>query len=342
MFEVFSRAWTNFRPSGAHGAETVGSMRSPTLAELPPPPSGKTGWPWTVETPPLPPVRPDGTPWPRISIVTPSYNQGRFIEETIRSVLLQGYPNLEYIIIDGGSTDQTIEIIKKYELRITHWVSEPDNGQSNAINKGFSRATGEILAWINSDDMYLPGTLARIATAFVRYKVDIVTGGQICYPNHSAEKLAVERAAGFGLKPTLARLFVSAPYLHQSSTFWTRDIWQKTDRKINEDLHYAMDADLWFQFMKVANVRTKIINGPLSLFRKHESQKTNIWTEYERELDLIRSLRIADMKKNLGFRMRVFLWKKLLPILHHRNVHPRLGLRAPGDVEALKRLLGAS
>src|SRR5579885_3553995 len=128
-------------------------MRCPTLAELPPPPAGKTGWPWTIETPALPASRADGSPWPRISIVTPSYNQGQFIEETIRSVLLQGYPDLEYIVIDGGSTDQSVEIIRKYERWLTYWVSEKDRGQAHAINKGFSSVTGELFNWINSDDL---------------------------------------------------------------------------------------------------------------------------------------------------------------------------------------------
>ena len=101
-------------------------MRCPSLSELPPPPRGKQGWPWTEETPRLPETMPDGQPWPRVSIVTPSYNQGRFIEETIRSVLLQGYPVLEYIIIDGGSTDVAVDIIKKHEQWLTYCVAEPD------------------------------------------------------------------------------------------------------------------------------------------------------------------------------------------------------------------------
>ena len=103
---------------------------------------------------------------PKISIVTPTYNQGRFIEQTICSVLDQGYPNLEYIIIDGGSRDNTVDIIKKYEHRLSYWVSEMDSGQTHAINKGFAKCTGEIFNWINSDDYYAPDALQKIAKAF--------------------------------------------------------------------------------------------------------------------------------------------------------------------------------
>src|SRR5262245_9476631 len=120
-----------------------------SLDHLPPSPPGKTGWPWTVETPELPDTLPGGTPWPRISIVTPSFNQGQFIEETIRSVLLQGYPDLEYVIFDGGSVDNSVEIIRRYEGWLSFWISERDNGQSHAINKGFRKSTGMIRAWLN-------------------------------------------------------------------------------------------------------------------------------------------------------------------------------------------------
>ena len=114
-------------------------MRCPSLRELPTPPPGKTGWPWTEESAQLPEQMPDGSVWPRISIVTPSFNQAAFVEETIRSVLLQGYPSLEYFIIDGASSDSSVELIKKYERWLTGWVSERDRGQSHAINKGFAR-----------------------------------------------------------------------------------------------------------------------------------------------------------------------------------------------------------
>ena len=121
------------------------ALPSPTLNDLPPPPPGKVGWPWTEATPSLLAPARDGASLPRITIVTPSFNQARFIEETIRSVLLQDYPNLEYIITDGGSTDGSVEIIRTYARWLTDWVAEPDHGQSDAINKGFARATGDIV-----------------------------------------------------------------------------------------------------------------------------------------------------------------------------------------------------
>jgi len=138
-------------------------MPCPTLSELPPPPLGKAGWPWTKESPQLPDAMPDGHPSSRVSIVTPSYNQEQFIEETVRSVLLQGYPNLEYIITDGGSTDDSVDTIHKHEPWLAYWVSEPDRGQAHGINKGFLRSGGDILGWINTDDTYEKGAVSLVA-----------------------------------------------------------------------------------------------------------------------------------------------------------------------------------
>ncbi|MFA5192547.1 MAG: glycosyltransferase family 2 protein [Verrucomicrobiia bacterium] len=155
-------------------------MRCPSLTELPPPPSGKVGWPWTEETPPLPDTMPDGRPWPKFSIVTPNYNFEKFLEITIRSVLLQGYPNLEYIVIDGGSTDGSVAIIRKYEKWLAHWISERDSGAADASNKGFRKATGELLAWLGSDDVYTPGALG-VAASELRARPDCsVINGDFC------------------------------------------------------------------------------------------------------------------------------------------------------------------
>lgn len=134
-----------------------------SVSDLPTPPAGKTGWPWTEGSDLIPPFMPDGKEWPRVSIVTASFNQGWAIEETIRSVLLQGYPNLEFIVMDGGSTDETLEILKKYDQFFDYWFSGPDKGQTSAMMEGFARATGQIFGWMNSDDYFLPNALQTLA-----------------------------------------------------------------------------------------------------------------------------------------------------------------------------------
>jgi glycosyltransferase involved in cell wall biosynthesis len=139
------------------------------IQDLPPPPIGRTGWPWTDGCQPLPELREDGSLWPRISVVTPSYNQVAYLEETIRSVLLQGYPNLEYLIIDGGSNDGSVELIKKYADYLAYWVSTKDRGQSDALNRGFRRATGELVGWQNSDDCYAPHAFKAVLSAQAQY-----------------------------------------------------------------------------------------------------------------------------------------------------------------------------
>jgi glycosyltransferase involved in cell wall biosynthesis len=141
------------------------ASRIARLSELPAPPSGRHGWPWTTGSEPLPPTMADGRPWPSISIVTACLNAARFIEESIRSVLLQGYPNVDYVIVDGGSRDGTVDVIRKYAPWLGAWVSEPDRNTSHALNKGFALARGELVNATASDDLFLPGALRRLAEA---------------------------------------------------------------------------------------------------------------------------------------------------------------------------------
>jgi glycosyltransferase involved in cell wall biosynthesis len=244
-------------------------MKYPKLAELPPPSPGKTGWPWTVETSPLLPDRPDGCPWPRISIVTPSYNQGQFIEETIRSVLLQGYPDLEYIIIDGGSTDNSVEIIAKYEPWLDYWVSEKDRGQSHAINKGFCRSTGCLLGWLNSDDVLLPNALVTVAMAVeIPYEKVLIAG--------TAEYRDVSGTRCTWINNRIPQTFADVfshfdTYFAQPSVFFTRQALQCAG-VLREDLHYTMDLDLWLRMAQHA--RITLINQHLSWMRDHKDAKT--------------------------------------------------------------------
>lgn len=231
---------------------------------------------------------PNGNAWPKISIITPSFNQGQFIEETIRSVLFQGYPNLEYIIIDGGSTDKTVEIIKKYDDRISYWVSEKDNGQTHALNKGFSKATGEIFAYLNSDDIYMPYTLFVIAEVFSKFRnVHWLTGfkthlngGYIISPDINATALYDRRMfrKGMHILPILG-------WNQQPSTFWTRDLFEKVGGKFNESIDGNMDINLWIRFSEFEQLF--FLSALIGLMRKHPEQKsqkiTNSWTTFEEQ-----------------------------------------------------------
>jgi len=273
-------------------------MRCPTLAELPPPPPDKTGWPWTEETPSLPETMPDGSPWPRISIVTPSYNQGQFIEETIRSVLLQGYPNLEYIIMDGGSTDNSVEIIKKYEPWLAYWVSEKDRGQSHAINKGFEKSTGEIMAWINSDDYYVSGAFTHVASIMHETETYWVAGR--CY----TIKLDGSLEHGRHKPEEKIESWFIDPLYSQPSVFWKRYLWENSNF-INETLHCSFDYDLWMQFSK-KQLFPLWSDEYFAYFRLHPGSKTiSHPIEFSREDELIHKINYD----RLSWVQRVNLYK---------------------------------
>lgn len=213
------------------------SYKSSSLHEV------KTGWPWGENFNLLPPTMPNGGSWPKISIVTPSYNQGQFLEETIRSVLLQNYPNLEYIIIDGGSTDNSVDIIKKYEQWLTYWVSEKDRGQAHAINKGFYRSSGQILNWLNSDDILLPGSF-EAAAAYLSSHLDkplVVYGNRYRIDKNGS-------VFDFDLPPNRLNrlLFRVGTWIPQETAFFTRPAYDLAGG-LSESRQFALDYDLWLK-----------------------------------------------------------------------------------------------
>src|SRR5215510_6064130 len=248
-------------------------MQCPTLSELPPSPAGRTGWPWTEESRQLPIQTPEGLPWSQISIVTPSFNQGKFIEETIRSVLLQGHPNLEYFIFDGGSTDNSIEVIKKYSPWLTRWVSERDKGQSDAINRGLKMASGEFATWINSDDMLCKNAIFQqishkgfcTNTVFVGNCIYIDAAGKVLFSHqakiHSLEDLVriktVWRAGGNIVQPEV---------------LFPRDL-ALAIGGLDCENHSTMDYELWGKFF-LAGATFQYTNLPFGMFRSHPNQKT--------------------------------------------------------------------
>ncbi|HWQ12466.1 MAG TPA: glycosyltransferase family 2 protein [Roseiflexaceae bacterium] len=245
-------------------------MRTPpTIRELPPPPPGRTGWPWTEAPLPLPETMPGGAPWPRITVVTPSFNQAQFLEETIRSVLLQGYPNLEYMVIDGGSTDGSAAIIERYAPWLSFWVSERDRGQAHAINKGFDRATGDLVGWINSDDLLLPGALARVAAAH-HTAPDALILGDVNEIDERGQLRCHYRQANVSFA-TLFRTWERACIWSQPGTFVPLAL-HRAVGPLDERLRFVFDLDWMLRLLLCAPVR--YLHVPIASFRLHGGSKT--------------------------------------------------------------------
>jgi glycosyltransferase involved in cell wall biosynthesis len=209
--------------------------------------------------------------YPKITIVTPSYNQGQYLEQTIQSVLNQQYPNLEYIIIDGGSSDNSVDIIKKYENQLAYWISEKDDGQSHAINKGLQKATGEIFNWLNSDDYYEPNALFKIANAFQNPEVEVVCGRSRLFTNTDT---TLYYSKGTDVYHNNLAKTIGWARIDQPETFFRRDI-VKQIGLLDTRLHYLMDRDWWIKYLflfglhGVAKLNETVVN-----FRLHESSKT--------------------------------------------------------------------
>lgn len=229
-------------------------------------------------------VRTDIDDLPRISIVVPSYNQGGYIEQTLESIIGQGYSNLELIVVDGGSNDGTVKIIERYGPHIKWWVSEPDDGQTHAINKGMAQATGDILAWLNSDDCLMPGALSRVAEVFQKSADTEVVYGHRVLINDAGEDV------GRWVMPGHRKFILSyADFIPQETMFWRADLWQKVGGKLDETFHFAMDWELIQRFVH-ADAKFTLIPAFLGKFRMHEAQKTNasIETDGFREMEIIR------------------------------------------------------
>jgi Glycosyl transferase family 2 len=280
-------------------AATETSIVSPLVAELREPDgqeaarSSYTKFPLTW----LDPLDEEGRPvpsivgrrtWPKISVVMVSFNQAAFLEEGLRSVLEQGYPNLEFIVIDGNSTDGSVEILGRYRDRLTDLVIERDCGQSDGLNKGFARATGDILTWVNSDDLLEPGALFRVAETFATPGVDMVAGGcrqigisrdQILLNHHNRLPFGIQVALPLGLLLDLDRFWMKGSFFYQPEVFFSREIWKRSGGKLRTDLNYVLDYDLW---VRMAAAGAHIIHIPeyLACSRTHDQQKTTVGMPY--------------------------------------------------------------
>jgi glycosyltransferase involved in cell wall biosynthesis len=265
-------------------------MHSPTTVDLPSPgvprdrPQGRTrwtsnartGWPWTATSPPLPGIGPahpagrgTGERRPRISIVTPSLNQGAFLEETIRSVLLQGYPDLEYVVVDGGSTDGSVEIIQQYAPWLSYWISEPDRGQAHAIDKGFAHCTGDVLGWLNSDDVLLPQALEHLAAAFERSPGAILAGDVVDLHQDSGHcQLLRQRQIAF---ESMVEPWRHNIRWHQPGIFFPRALYARVG-SLDASLRYAFTRDWLCRALQVTSVH--YLHVPVARFRYHAASKT--------------------------------------------------------------------
>jgi glycosyltransferase involved in cell wall biosynthesis len=284
----------------------------------------RRGWPYgTPDAPLLPATLPGGKPWPKISVVTPSFNQGGYIEQTILSIINQEYPNLEYLLIDGGSSDETMKIVDRYRDRIGFVVSEKDNGQSSAINKGFGRATGELMSWVNSDDMLEPGALAAMAMGFHCSGADMVAG--VCNLHNNGKFLRRHLTScpsgPFSVDDLLDvdGCLLQGQFFYQPEMFFTRDLWERAGGYVEEALFYSMDYDLWLRFAE-QGARLHVIGHSICLFRVHEQQKTYRVENFKPELIRVRDRHLRQIGRARQGTNRVILPRPYLRMVLFNDV----------------------
>jgi glycosyltransferase involved in cell wall biosynthesis len=229
---------------------------------------------------------------PRISIVTPTLNQADHLEDTLSSVVAQGYPNLEYVVVDGDSTDDSVGIIKRYEKDISLWISEPDGGHADALNKGFARTTGEIMGWLNSTDVYYPWTLETVADVFRDLpEVEWIEGVQSYIDVGSHPKSVSELLCNrYDLLADLR------PKIQQESVFWRRSLWERAGGRLDDTLRLACDYALWVKFSRYAPLYH--VGTVLAAFRNHEDRRGHLLREdYDDEARRVRDAELALLSK---------------------------------------------
>jgi glycosyltransferase involved in cell wall biosynthesis len=253
---------------------------------------------------------------PLISVVIPSFNQVRFLERAIRSILDQAYPRLELIVVDGGSTDGSREVIEGFSDSLTWWCSEPDAGQANALNKGFARTSGEIMGWLNSDDKLAPGALARVTLYFAgNPEIDALYGHRVLIDEEDRE------IGRWILPPHSDRVLSYADFIPQETLFWRRGLWRRTGGEVDDSFKFAMDWDLILRFREAG---AKFVRLPffLGLFRVHSGQKTvtEIWGDGFSEMQALRTRCLGEAPRQyqvaiavagylLQARWLEFMWK---------------------------------
>ena len=252
----------------------------------------------------------NGRPRPKISIVVPSFNQGRFIEATLKSIIDQHYPDLELIVVDGGSKDETVAVINQYASHIAWWVSEPDSGQTAAINKGFARSSGEIMAWINSDDLAAPGALFRIADWFIAHpETHVVYGDRLLIDQNG------EEVSRWILPPHSPRVLRWADFIPQETLYWRRSAWDIVGGRLDENFRFAMD---WDFLLRLSSKQVNFEHLPffLGIFRVHQNQKTSsqMTSIGQQEMQILRrrALGYAPTRLQLIFNTIPFLLRTRL------------------------------
>ena len=286
-------------------------------AGMPMPPLGKDGWPWS----PINSVsnQAEAAHVPLISVVTPSFNQAHYIEETIRSVLLQGYPNIEYILMDGGSTDGSTEILQQYRPYFKYLHIGPDGGQASAIAEGFNHSNGEILAWLNADDIYLPGALFRVAAFFKSHPAHVLVGGDVKLIDEDGNEVGLLRAVR-------SQLFLTKNTgghgWWQPGTFWRQNVY-KACGGVDPSFSFCMDRDLFIRLCSLG--RSGCLPGPpVAAFRVHQRQKSQTLLKrfYEENEVLFHRYGIPGLSFTRPFLGRLWqawaLWNILLRYLYNQ------------------------